>query len=165
MKQVLLAINGDIPTSAVFHYSVGLCKRINAELNILQFVKEEKLAQCISNTKKRVKRLGKLLEDSFAGIAFAEEGLPEMASEFLSEISGPLKELIKVNPPGLSLKVAVSNGNPEIELSNYIDKHQDIILTVFDPSGDQQNLPKHSLALIERIRRKLGVPLVVVKSS
>jgi len=165
MKQVLLAINGDIPTNAVFHYSVGLCKRINAELNILQFVKQEKFAQCISNTKKRVKRLGKLLEDSFAGIAFAEEGVPDMADEFLSSVSGPLKELIKVNPPEVSVKVAASTGNPEIELSNYVDKHQDIILTVFDPSRDQQNPSEHSLALIERIRKNLGVPLVVLKPS
>ncbi len=161
MKQVLLAINGELPTKAIFRYSVDLCKRVGAELNILQFIEETKIVQCISRTKKRVKRLGKILEDSFTGIAFAEEGVPEMAEEFLPGISGPLKELIKTHRPGISLKLSASYANPERELSNYIDTHQDIILAVFDPSEDQQS--PHSLKMIENIRPKLGVPLVVVK--
>jgi len=54
MKQVLLAIDGDIPTDSVFQYAVGLCRRIQAQLNILQFVKKKSLTQCISSTKKKV---------------------------------------------------------------------------------------------------------------
>ena len=97
MKQVLLAINGDIPTNLVFQYSVGLCKRMKAELNILQFMQNRKLTHCIFSTKKRVGRLGKFLEDSFAGVAFAEQDVFYMADEFLSGVSDPLKDLINFN--------------------------------------------------------------------
>ena len=163
MKQVLLAINGDIPTNSAFLYSVDLCKRISAELNILQFIKDRKLTQRLTTTKKRVGRLGRFLEDSFAGVAFAEEGAFYLADEFLSGVSDPLKQLIKVNESGVSFKVALSHGNPETDLLNYIDNHQEIVLTVFDPSTNMRNHPRQYLAIMEQIKKKLCVPLVVVK--
>ena len=164
MKQVLLAINGDIPTNSIFQYSVGLCKRMSAELNILQFIQNRKLTHCISSTKKRVGRLSKVLEDYFAGAAFAEQGVFYMADEFLSGVSDPLKELIKFNKTGMQFKVTLSGGDPETELSNYIDNHQEIVLTIFDPSQGMRNQPKQYLATVEQIRKKLYIPLVVVKS-
>lgn len=165
MKQVLLAIDGDIPTDSVFQYAVGLCRRIQAQLNILQFVKKKSLTRCISSTKKRVGHLGKRLEDTFAGVAFAEEGLPHMADEFLPHVSDSLKKLINGNPAGISLEVKVSSSSLEKELSNYIDDHQDIVLTIFDPSRDQPMEAGQSLSTIDAIKKNLSVPLVVVKAS
>lgn len=165
MKQVLLAIDGDIPTDSVFQYAVGLCRRIQAQLNILQFVKKKSFTRCISSTKKKVGQLGKLLEDSFAGVAFAEEGVAYMADEFLPDVSDSLRELIKSDHAGISLEVIVSSGSPEKELSNYIDDHQDIVLTIFDPSRDKPIKAGHSRLIIEAIKKKLSVPLVVVKAS
>ncbi|MFH1153844.1 MAG: hypothetical protein V1793_08510 [Pseudomonadota bacterium] len=164
MKQVLLAIDGDIPTNPIFQYSVGLCKRIRAELSILQFTRGRKLAQCISTTKKGVGRLGKFLEDSFAGIAFAEEGAFCIADEFLSGASTPLKELIKSNKDDVAFKVVLSDGEPETEISNYIENHQDIVLMVFDPSKDIRSTSKQYLKTVERIKKNLCIPMVVVKA-
>ncbi len=165
MKQVLLAIDGNIPTDSVFQYAVGLCRRIQAELNILQFIKTESLTQCISATQKKVGRLGKLLEDSFAGIAFAEEGVPHLAGEFLPDVSDSLKKLIKGNPDsGVYYKASASSGTPEKELFNYIDDHQDIVLTIFDPSTDPRSKTGRSFTTIETIKKKLRIPLVVVKT-
>lgn len=164
MKQILLAIDGDSPTDSVFQYAVGLCRRIQAELNILQFVKDRRVSRCISATRKKVGRLGKLLEDSFAGVAFAEEGVPHMADEFLPNVSDSLRELIRGDHTGVSFKVAASNGNPEKELLNYIDDHQDIVLTIFDPSTDPKAESGPSLPAIEAIKKRMSVPLVVVKT-
>jgi len=164
MKQVLLAINGDIPTNSVFQYSVGLCKRMKAELNILQFIQNRKLNHCISATKKKVGRLGKFLEDSFAEVAFAEQDVFYRADEFLSGVSDPLKDLVNFNKTEVPFKVTLTSGDPGTELSSYIDNHQEIVLTIFDPSKDVQNQPKQCLATVEQIRNKLYVPLVVVKS-
>ncbi len=164
MKQVLLAINGDIPTNSVFQYSVDFCKRISAELNILQFIQNRKITHCISSTKNRVGRLGKFLEAYFAGAAFAEQGVFYMADEFLSGVSDPLRDLIKFNKIGVPFKVTLSNGDPETELSSYIDNHRKIVLMIFDPSKDMENQPKKYLATVEQIKKKLYVPLVVLKS-
>nr|NJM00907.1 hypothetical protein [Desulfobacula sp.] len=165
MKQVLLAIDGNIPTEPVFQYAVGLCRRIQAELNILQFVKPETLSRCISMTRKKAGRLGKLLEDSFAGVAFAEEGVPHLAVEFLPDVSDSLKKLIKGDSSGIPFKVAAGRGNFEKELLNYIDAHQDIVLTVFDPSTGPQSGTGASFRTMETLKKKLGIPLVVVKTS
>ena len=164
MKQVLLAIDGNIPTDSVFQYAVDLCGRIQAQLNILQFIKKEGLNRCLSSTKKKVGRLGKLLENSFAGIAFAEEGVAHMAGEFLPDVSDSLRELIKRGHAEISLEVTVSSGKPEKELSNYIDDHQDIVLTIFDPSRDQPMEAGNSLLTIDTMKKNLSVPLVVVKA-
>lgn len=37
MKQILLAIDGEIPSRPVFQYATDLCRQIRAELCILQF--------------------------------------------------------------------------------------------------------------------------------
>jgi len=154
MKRVLLTINGKIPTKSVFQYSVGLCKMIHAELTILQF---------ISSTRRRVGHLGKFLENSFAGVAFAEQGVHSMAMEFMPGISNPLKEMIELKEMEMPFKVGLSRGNPETELSNYIENHQEIILTVFDPSKDSKKNPKYQLEMIEQIKKRLCIPLVMVK--
>lgn len=163
MKQILLAINGDIPTKTVFRYSVDLCNRIRAELNILQFIQNGNLTRRLANTHKKVGRLGKFLEDSFAGVAFAEEGAFSMADEMVSGISDPLRKLIRNNQTGVPVKVALSHGRLETELSNYIERHQDIVLAIFDPATDVQKHPRQYLSTMEQIKRKLCVPLVIVK--
>jgi len=165
MKQVLLAIDGNSPTDSVFQYAVGLCRRIQADLNILQFVRDERLTRCLSVTKKKVGRLGKLLEDSFAEVAFAEEGLAGMGKEFRPGISDALNELIQAGQAGVALEVTVSSSSPEKDLPHYIDDHQDIVLAIFDPSTDQTGRAGHSLLTIETIKKKLRIPLVVVKTS
>ncbi len=162
MKQVLLAINGDIPTNSVFQYAVSLCTRISADLKILQFIGGRKLTQCLSSTKKKVRSIGHFLEDSFAGIAFAEHGEFYMADEILSGVSEPLKEMLTLNDSCVSFTVILSDGEPETDLSRYIEENRDIVLTIFDPSVDTPVQPGLNLAIIDQIKQNLSVPLVVV---
>jgi hypothetical protein len=164
MKQVLLAINGNIPTNTVFNYAVGLCTGIRAELGILQFVKNKKWAACLLSTPKKVRHLGKILEDSFAGAAFAEEGMFCAADEILSGVSKPLKQLLDKNKMSVPYRVVLSNGNPETDLSQYIENHHEIILAIFDPSKDAGKNFGAQLPEIEQIRKRFRVPLVFVKS-
>jgi len=160
----LLAINGEIPTKTVFQYSVDLCVRIRAELNILQFIKDGNFTRRLKESKKKVSRLGNFLENSFAGVAFAEEGAFSMADEMLSGISDPLKKLINSNKTSVPCQVGFSHGHLETELSGYIDLHQDIVLTIFDPATDVRKHPRKYLATMEQIKNKLCVPLVIVKN-
>lgn len=124
MKRVLLAINGDIPTNPIFNYAVGLCKRISADLDILQFINAQKLSK---------------------------------------RISFQLKNLLQTYKPGVSCTVALSAGTPETELSEYIEAHKDIVLTVFDPSTGQKHKNRNDRVMLKLLREKLTVPLVIVK--
>lgn len=165
MKQVLLAIDGAMPTKPVFQYAVGLCRRIGAGLNILQFFQEARASRRLAETRGKVGRLGRLLEDSFAGVAFAEEGMFKMADSLSTDVSDPLKELIQASPNAVPVRAAVSGGRPETDISRYVEAHQDIVLTIFDPSGDRTQPPGRRRTMIDNIRKRLRVPLVVVRTS
>ncbi len=163
MKQVLLAINGYSPTKIVFEYSIGLCRRMEAGLNILQFVPKKFLSRYVVSTRRQMGRISRHLEDSFAGAAFAEKGLPRLADEFLPGRTSPLGELIRVDADGIPLKVKITSGNPETGITDYVSIHQDIVLAVFDPSEDRKAHSRDALPMIRKIKSYSGVPLVVVR--
>jgi hypothetical protein len=163
MKQVLLAINGDTPTNTVFTYAIDLCARIQTELYILQFVDKKKWTKCLVSAQTRGRHLNRRMENSFAGVAFAEEGLFRMADEIMSGVSSPLKDLLALNHGPVPVKVALSQGCPETDLSPYIEEHQNIILTIFDPSKNVTGRSGKTREIIQQIKRNLCVPLVVVK--
>lgn len=164
MKKVLLAINGDIPTHSIYSYSVDLCRRMKAGLDIVQFLKENKLTDCISSTKKKVGSLGRFVEDSFAGVAFAEENLPQTGLNIAAGISPPLKYLILEDNPDVLNSVTLSEGELETELSELVEDRKDIVLAIFDPSTEKRRHEVKGSHKIKLLRKKLCVPLVVVKN-
>jgi hypothetical protein len=164
MKQVLLTIDGNIPTHTVFRYAVALCKRISAELSILQFIKSRNFEGYLSKTKKSVFRVGKYLENSFAAVTYAEAGEHGTANEMLSEAYGLMQELLpESEQAGVPFQMSFCSGKPDQKIPDYVDNHQDIILTIFDYAKGKNGLNKSDSTTIERIKRKLVVPLVVIK--
>ena len=162
MKQVLLAINGEQPTFSVFQYAVDLCKRIDAKLSILQFLNEQKYKTNFSSTKKKVKRIGRFLENSFADIALAEEGSLFTTGETSDDVTSPLQKLLAAHK-NLSLhRVAFCGGNPEKDLPEFIEEHQGIVLTIFDPTEDSPGSPSTVPVQIKKLKKKIDVPFVIV---
>nr|WP_319491861.1 hypothetical protein [uncultured Desulfobacter sp.] len=154
MKQILLAIDGNVPSRPIFKYAADLCKHISARLCILQFIKD---------------KTGKLVNSEYAnnlgnmdvGIKNRDMGcrdLSGLGDRGLAGLSGPLKKMLKNPNCPVPYSVALSADSPENVLSGYIDSHHDIVLAVFDPSHD--HLP--ASARIKELKERLGVPLVVV---
>lgn len=157
MRQVLLAIDGETPTRAVFQYATELCQQVRAELRILQFIED---SQRLLLTPKRLKSRGSRQGKAFT--AAAGEG-SRKADELLCEVSGPLKKLLADQPGKVPFKLALSAETPERGLSDYVDTHHDIILTVFDQARDRETDKKKKTLKLDRLKKTLGVPLVVVK--
>jgi len=154
MKQILLAIDGNVPSRPIFKYAADLCKHISARLCILQFIKNRKGR--LVNTE-YANHLGNM----DAGIRNGEMGSPDISGlgdRGLAGLSGPLKKMLKNPNCPVPYSVALSSDSPENVLSGYIDSHHDIVLAVFDPSHD--HLP--ASARIKELKERLGVPLVVV---
>nr|WP_321404535.1 hypothetical protein [uncultured Desulfobacter sp.] len=154
MKQILLAIDGNVPSRPIFKYAADLCKHISARLCILQFIKD---------------KTGRLVNSEYsnnpgnmdAGIKNGDMGccdLSGLGDSGLAGLSGPLKKMLKNPNCPVPYSVALSADSPENVLSGYIDSHHDIVLAVFDPSHD--HLP--ASARIKELKERLGVPLVVV---
>lgn len=165
MKQVLLAINGETPSRKAFQYAVDLSRRLRAELSILRFIDKDRLVAYFKKTRKKAFRLGRFLENSFAGIAFAEEGLPMDTGQVLAGVSDPLNDFLKNNSDDIPLKITVSHGDPEKDLGCFVDSHHDVVLTILDsPKRETESLKKKE-ARIKELKKKLGIPVVVINAS
>lgn len=78
-------------------------------------------------------------------------------------VPSPLKKLLADQSGNIPFKLAMSADSPENALSAYVDTHHDIILTVFDSARDNCTSPPPKPIRMERLKKSLGVPLVVVK--
>ena len=153
MKQILLAIDGNVPSRPIFKYAADLCSQISARLCILQFIKNRRdrdfNTDCAGtdNTVKRIETGGR--------------DMSGQTNRRLSGISGPLKQMLKSPNCPVPYSVSLSAGSPENVLSGYVDLHHDIVLAVFDPSNDHAP----AVSRIKELKQRLGVPLVVVEPA
>mgnify|MGYP000889830310 CR=1 FL=1 len=158
MKQILLAIDGNVPSRPIFKYAADLCKHISARLCILQFIKNRKdrsvNTDCAADYTNGLHKTG----GAIGNIEMGSSDVPGQGDNCLPGISGPLKNMLKNPDCPVPYSVAFSAGSPEKELSGYIDSHHDIVLAVFDPSHDHAP----GFARIKKLKERLGVPLVVV---
>jgi hypothetical protein len=164
MKQVLLAINGQTPSKRAFWYAVELSKRIRAELSILRFIEKGILIKHLKATRKKAAHISRFLEDTFADAALAEEGITLDAEKVLADVSDPLKDLLAEGKADVALKLTVSGGDPEDGLDRFVESHHDVVLTILDSSKTAEP-PEKNKARMEKLKHRLGVPLVVIKSD
>lgn len=150
MKQILLVIDGDVPSRPVFQYANGLCKQVTARLCILQFLKQWQVRKTLLTTfvlKKTdhcsANHPPKILWRTNAHFA----GVPES-----------LKKLLAASSCAVPFSVDLSSDKPEDVLSGYIESHHGIILTVFDQSRGSVR----TSARIKQLKATLVVPLVIV---
>ncbi|WP_020589944.1 hypothetical protein [Desulfobacter curvatus] len=151
MKQILLAIDGNVPSRPIFKYAADLCKHISARLCILQFIKKRKGKSFNTDYSSNI-------DGTIGNIEMEGSDLPYQGDKRLVGVSGPLKKMLKNPNCPVPYSVALSAGSPEHVLSGYVDSHHDIVLAVFDPSRD--HVP--AFARIKELKERLGVPLVVV---
>jgi hypothetical protein len=154
MKQILLAIDGNVPSRPIFKYAADLCKHISARLCILQFIKNRKGRLVTTDYANNLDNMDIRIKDGEMGC----RDISSRGDRGLAGISGPLKKMLKNPNCPVPYSVALSADSPENVLSGYIDSHHDIVLAVFDPSHD--HLP--ASARIKELKERLGVPLVVV---
>ncbi|WP_321495575.1 hypothetical protein [uncultured Desulfobacter sp.] len=151
MKQILLAIDGNVPSRPIFNYAADLCEHISARLCILQFIKNRKGTAFGEDYTHN-------LDGTIGNFEIRDSELSGQGESRLAGISGPLKQMLKNPNCPVPYSVALSAGSPENVLSGYVDSHHDIVLAVFDPSHD--HAPASSR--IKELKKRLGIPLVVV---
>ena len=169
MKEILLAIDGNSPTKCTFQYAVDLCKRIKAGLRILQFIRKKQKQSCLSDTSQDIDHVEKTLElVSLGSAAFPQDVDKGIAHELSSNYSVSMKDLLpRSQKAGVPFKMFLSSGEPEKELPDYIDNHQEIVLMVLDASSHMQQHSRYNKSRkksLGRIKKNLTVPLVIVRN-
>ena len=164
MKKVLLAIDGLRPARYLFSYSLQFCRRMRAELVILQIVNPAACRNFLKGFKFRLDKAQHILENTMTAATMAEAGEAELAREYLE---AGRQNIEKHFPEDKSMEVACrleqKVGDPEQEIYAYLEKHPEIVMAIFDSdrTAKQRDSAKHGRHLWERVPSELGIPLVM----
>jgi len=175
MDKVLLAIDGFNPNQGLFSYAVDLCRRMKAELSILQVIRPGGEARGLKKLGEKAQRAGAFFENAMMAATFAEANEHETAVGILKRAQENLEPFLS-EPAGKGVRVNATTrlGAPEHEIPDYVNNHRDVVITVCDchagtwkngdvPQGTNDTSPiaPPVAPLVNRIRRMLPVPLVV----
>jgi hypothetical protein len=138
-KTVLLVIEGESPSPEPFAYALNLCKRTNAELDLLQVIEQSRK------------------DDDY-----------ELLSNKMTEGSRNIVALVRqLEEDGIPFKVTIRLGDVGQKLFNYAKRHKDVSMVIFD-SPRLRKGPEKSPAwsrLLENISHQLAIPLVIVEQK
>ena len=168
MQKVLLAINGISPNQKAFSYAVQLCKRIKAELNILNIISLEYCSRCLNRVRRSARNANRVFEGYMVAAAFAEAGEHEIANEMREQALKNINELLTgPERAGVPCHLTMRSGNPDEEVVKYVKDHRDVVLTIYDtPKKESSGKTKGGAKrrALKGIRAKLATPLVVMRS-
>jgi len=169
MEKILLAIDGVTPDKRAFHYAVQLCKRIKAELNVLQIVNPKKYAKYLGKARKKTKSVKRYIEGSLMAAAFAEAGEHDTAKDIMAEALRNLKQLLpESEKEQIPCHLTMKAGDPKREIINYLNEHRDVILAIYDAPAERSaktNWKQSNNTVIQAIRSALTIPLVVLRDQ
>jgi nucleotide-binding universal stress UspA family protein len=168
MEKVLLAIDGMSPDKKALQYTIQLCRRMKAELNVLQVINSKNGDSYISQARKKATHAKKYIEGSFAAIAFAEAGEHETADALMCNALKNLKQMLSVSEnDGIRFHLTVKAGNLKREIIRYLKEHRDVVITIYDAhhrkGADPDFARKHG-PLSQELQKALSTPLVVVQN-
>jgi hypothetical protein len=133
---VLLVIEGENPDPSAFSYAVNLCKRTNAELDILQ-----------------------VIEISDKGENY------ELLSQKMANSSRHLVDLVRhLEQTAVPFKVTMRLGEPASKLLNYAKRHKDVAMVILDSPRAREASAKNDAwaRWVKNASRELSIPLIAV---
>jgi hypothetical protein len=138
-KSILLVIEGDTPDQAAISYSLGLCTRMDAELDILLVIEKS-----------------------------IDEGDHRLLSEKMVDGSANLVKLLRMaEEMKVPFKVTVRIGEVSEKLTNYAKRHRDVAMIVLD-SPKTKEAPSRERTwrmFLRRLSRELSVPITTVRTK
>jgi len=184
MEKVLLAIDGMRPDQQIVDYAAKLSRRIRAELNILHIIDPEVYAGYLKNFHRQVHRARDLFESTMIAATFAETGEHDTAKNLIEKASAQIDRLLSdTDKNNIKYRVQVKPGETGQEIVNYVDRHRDIVVAIYDDTGSQK-IPdaadgrdaakksdpapaggKKRKFDASELQKKLVVPLVVRRSA
>jgi hypothetical protein len=119
MQKILLAIDGVAPNERTFRYAVQLCRKINAELNVLQIIRQRKKVACRRCAGSHYARDSCVV---YEGSGIESSPAQKQIRRFLAESEDE----------GVRCRFIVKAGNPDQEIIKFIDTYWDVVIAVYD---------------------------------
>lgn len=166
MSTVLLAVNGPIPDANTLQYALDLCRRIQADLKVLQIIQSKEVGAFFRKFKEVADKARYFFEGSMAATAFAEMGEFESARQLMEEAEHNMQNMLPQNgETGIQSELVMIAGKSEEVIVNYVQENKDIVLAVYDCVEDK-NAKKKSKRQISRevqaLTKKMAIPVVIV---
>jgi hypothetical protein len=138
-KTVLLVIEGESPSPEPFAYALNLCKRTNAELDLLQVIEQSR-----------------------------DRGDYELLSHKMIEGSRNIVALVRqLEGEEIPFKVTIRLGDVSQKLFNYAKRHKDVAMVIFDSPRLRKGseMSQAWSMLLENISHQLAIPLITVEQK
>jgi hypothetical protein len=167
MEKILLAIDGIAPDSRIFNYTVALCRRMCAGLDVLQILGPRRCRKYLQKAMRSALNVRSVFEDAMVAVTFAEAGQHDIAEQLKLKAFENIDRLIpKSEKDGIDYHLTLKSGNADEEIVRYVCDHRDVVLTIYDASGAPDKQERGSVIkrnAVRQIGQKLSTPLVVMR--
>jgi len=170
MKTVLYAVDRMVPDQDALTYTLNLCRRMLARLDVLHIIPSS--IRPVNRLK--TLRSGMLLardafEITMVAATFAEAGVTDPETALKEAAYRQFKQMLPKNEdPQVAYHCVVTGDASDAIIERYVHRHRDVVLTVFDSESRLDPNAKHQTRHPARERRampKLAIPLVLVKQA
>lgn len=166
MKTILLAIAGDYPDRPALRYAMDLCAKMKARLSVLQVVSTGKKRRVNEKTVgEKLKYIRKMVEETMMEITFAEYGETYVSQNFQDADKDFQEEMNNADTRVSIADLRVVSGKTSTEITGYLRSHREVILAVYDASGNRKKRPGKRHHIPRRIFEETKVPFVTMKNQ
>ena len=163
MSKILLAIDSITPSRKVFQYALQLCQWMKAEMDILQIINPRNYRNHLAKTRKKADNTRRYLQSVFAAAAFAEANEHEIARDIMADAKENINRLLPDSgKAGIKYRLICKSGDPEKEITDYVEAHRDIALAIYDEGHEESGEAEAGLEGENRLSffKKLKIPVV-----
>ena len=170
MKTVLYAVDRMVPDQDALVYTLNLCRRMIARLDVLHIVSSSVRPVSRLKTLKSSMLLARdAFEKAMVTATFAEAGVTDPDTALKTAAYHEFKRMLpKKQDPLVNYQCVVTGDASDAIIERYVHRHRDVVLTVFDSTSrshppDNQKHTHHDRP--PRTMPKLAIPLVLVKHA
>jgi len=114
----------------------------------------------------RAHQARRYIEGSLLAATFAEVGEYDTAQEVMAEALKNINRLLpESEKAGIPYSLTMKAGDPSKEIINYVKEHRDVVLTIYDTTGEEHHkagaMRKKKTAPRETTRA-LSIPVVII---
>ena len=170
MKTVLFAIDHHmIPDQKALDYSLTLCRRMLAKLDVLHIIKSPAFPRRgLKTLKSGILKARDKFENAMVTATYAEAGVPDPEKALQAAAYDQFKRLLPEKENSrIDYHCIITEEPADTVVERYVNGHREVVLTVFDPESSSRftGEKKKSGSGACRHIPNLAIPLVLVKDA